>query len=172
MSLSIDVDRLWSWFEAFVAADTLVPEGENRVDPLDPRLAHFARHVATPAFEDLGATVEVDRLNNVVARFGERTGRELLLLGYPALHHGNAMEDPLRARRVQSSSGGELWVGLGASQSKGGLAAICARSPRCARAASILPAASSSACARKEARHTRARPSSTRDSIRSLQEPC
>jgi succinyl-diaminopimelate desuccinylase len=126
VSLSIDVDRLWSWFEAFVAADTLVPEGENRVDPLDPRLAHFARHVATPAFEDIGATVEIDRLNNVVARFGERTGRELLLLGYPALHHGNAMEAPLSARRVQGSSGGELWVGLGASQSKGGLAAICA----------------------------------------------
>jgi acetylornithine deacetylase/succinyl-diaminopimelate desuccinylase-like protein len=65
-------------------------------------------------------------VNNVVARFGERTGDELLLLGYPALHHGNAMEDPLRARRVQGSSDRELWVGLGASQSKGGLAAVCA----------------------------------------------
>ena len=126
MSIAIDVDQLWSWFEAFVAADTLVPEGENRVDPHDPRLAHFARAVAAPAFEELGATVEVDRANNVVARFGERTGNELLLLGYPALHHGNEMEDPLRARRVQGPDGRELWVGLGASQSKGGLAAICA----------------------------------------------
>ena len=126
MSIPIDVDRLWSWFEAFVAADTLVPEGENRVDPLDPRLAHFARDVAAPAFEELGAIVEIDRLNNVVARFGERTGEELLLLGYPALHHGNEMQDPLRARRVHGSDGRELWVGLGASQSKGGLAAICA----------------------------------------------
>jgi len=126
VTVSIDVDRLWGWFERFVAADTLVPEGENRVDPLDPRLAHFASDVAAPAFEELGATVEIDRMNNVVARFGERTGEELLLLGYPALHHGNAMEDPLRARRVQSSQGRELWVGLGASQSKGGLAAICA----------------------------------------------
>ena len=126
MSVDIDVDRLWRWFEAFVAADTLVPDGENRVDPLDPRLTFFAHEVAVPAFEELGATVEVDRLNNVVACFGERTGQELLLLGYPALHHGNEMRDPLQARRVQGPDGRELWVGLGASQSKGGLAAICA----------------------------------------------
>jgi acetylornithine deacetylase len=124
--VSGDVDRLWRWFEEFVAADTLVPDGENRVDPLDPRLARFAREVAAPAFEELGATVEVDRLNNAVARFGERTGDELLLLAYPALHHGNEMQDPLRARRVQGADGRELWAGVGASQSKGALAAICA----------------------------------------------
>jgi succinyl-diaminopimelate desuccinylase len=126
VSSAIDVDRLWHWFETFVAADTLVPEGENRIDPLDPRLGRFAREVAAPAFEQLGATVEIDRLNNVVARFGERTGDELLLLGYPALHHGNAMPEPLRARRATGRDGRELWAGLGASQSKGGLAAICA----------------------------------------------
>jgi len=123
--VTVDEDRLWGWFETFVAADTLVPEGENRVDPLDPRLTRFAHEVARPAFEELGATVEIDRLNNVVGRFGKRTGDELLLLAYPALHHGNEMQDPLRARRVQTN-GGELWVGLGASQSKGGLAAVCA----------------------------------------------
>jgi acetylornithine deacetylase/succinyl-diaminopimelate desuccinylase-like protein len=126
VSVTIDVDRLWSWFGAFVAADTLVPEGENRVDPLDPRLARFASDVAAPAFEELGGIVAVDRLNNVVARFGERTGDELLLVAYPALHHGNEMKDPLRARRVDGADGRELWVGLGASQSKGGLAAMCA----------------------------------------------
>ena len=126
MSVAIDRDRLWRWFESFVAADTLVPGGENRVDPLDPRLARFAHHVAAPAFEELGGTVEVDRLNNAVASFGQRTGEELLLLGYPALHHGNEMQDPLQARRVEGPDGRELWVGLGASQSKGGLAAICA----------------------------------------------
>jgi acetylornithine deacetylase/succinyl-diaminopimelate desuccinylase-like protein len=126
VSVAIDIDRLWRRFESFVAADTLVPDGENRVDPLDPRLARFAHDVAAPAFEELGATVEIDRLNNAVACFGERTGEELLLLGYPALHHGNEMQDPLRARRVQAADGRELWVGLGASQSKGGLAAICA----------------------------------------------
>lgn len=124
--MSVDVDRLWRWFEAFVAADTLVAAGENRVDPRDPRLARFATEVAAPAFEELGATVEIDRLNNVIARFGKRTGDELLFLAYPALHHGNEMDDPFRARRVQSPDGRELWVGVGASQSKGGLAALCA----------------------------------------------
>lgn len=121
----IDVDRLWHWFEAFVAADTLVPAGENRIDPRDPRLERFARDVAAPAFEALGATVEIDSLNNAVATFGPRTGEELLLVAYPALHHGNEMAEPLRARRVETEHG-ELWVGLGASQSKGGLAAMCA----------------------------------------------
>lgn len=124
--MTIDVDALWRWFETFVAADTLVAAGENRIDPLDPRLARFAREVAAPAFEELGATVAIDRLNNVVARFGEPTGRELLFLAYPALHHGNEMEEPLRARRVRSATGVELWAGVGASQSKGGLAAVCA----------------------------------------------
>lgn len=122
--MTVDVERLWHWFETFVAADTLVPEGENRVDPLDPRLTRFAHDVAAAAFEELGATVEIDRVNNVIARFGERTGDELLFLAYPALHHGNEMDEPLRARRVEAESG-ELWVGLGASQSKGGLAAMC-----------------------------------------------
>ena len=126
MSVAVDIDRLWRWFEAFVAADTLVSDGENRVDPLDPRLARFVQEVAAPVFEQLGATVEVDRLNNAVGRFGERTGDELLLLAYPALHHGNEMRDPLRAWRTRGADGRELWVGVGASQSKGGLAAICA----------------------------------------------
>jgi acetylornithine deacetylase/succinyl-diaminopimelate desuccinylase-like protein len=126
MTHRVDVDRLWDWFEAFVAADTLVPGGENRVDPSDPRLGRFARDVAAPAFEALGAEVEVDRLNNVVARFGPRTGDEILFLSYPALHHGNEMEDALTARRVAGTDGHELWLGLGASQSKGGLAAVCA----------------------------------------------
>ena len=69
--------------------------------------------------------MEIDRLNNVVASFGPRTGDELLFVAYPALHHGNEMVEPLRARRVETERG-ELWVGLGASQSKGGLAAMCA----------------------------------------------
>jgi acetylornithine deacetylase/succinyl-diaminopimelate desuccinylase-like protein len=124
MSSDVDVERLWAWFERFVAADTVVPAGENQIDPLDPRLTVFARDVAAPALEEIGATVEIDRVNNVVARFGKRTGAELLLLGYPALHHGNEMEDPLRARRGASAGGDELWFGRGASQSKGGLTAV------------------------------------------------
>jgi acetylornithine deacetylase len=126
MTAAVDIDELWRRFEAFVAADTLVVADENRIDPLDPRLTRFAQDVAAPAFEELGATVEVDRLNNVIGRFGALTGDELLFLGYPALHHGNEMEEPLRARRVHAASGSELWVGVGASQSKGGLAAVCA----------------------------------------------
>jgi succinyl-diaminopimelate desuccinylase len=124
--VTIDIERLWRWFQTFVAADTLVTPGENRMDPFDPRIARFARNVAAPAFAELGATVSIDHLNNVVARFGKRTGDELLFLAYPALHHGNEMIDPLRARRVTSPDGCELWVGVGASQSKGGLAAVCA----------------------------------------------
>jgi acetylornithine deacetylase/succinyl-diaminopimelate desuccinylase-like protein len=124
--VNVDVERMWRSFEAFVAADTLVAANENRVDPLDPRLAGFARDVAAPAFEELGGRVEVDRLNNAVARFSERTGEELLFLAYPAIHHGNEMADGLRARRVEAANGREVWAGLGASQSKGGLAAMCA----------------------------------------------
>lgn len=124
MSSEVDVERLWSWFETFVAADTCVPAGENQIDPVDPRLTVFARDVAAPALEAIGGTVEIDRLNNLVARFGKRTGAELLLLGYPALHHGNEMDDPLRARRGSSTDGDELWFGRGASQSKGGLTAV------------------------------------------------
>ena len=137
--MKIDVDRLWRSFETFVAADTLVAPNENRVDPLDPRLGRFAHEVAAPAFEELGATVAVDRLNNAVGQFGERTGDELLFLAYPALHHGNEMDEPLRARRVQAPNGPELWVGVGASQSKGGLAAVCA-AVAALRASGIDPA--------------------------------
>ena len=36
------------------------------------------------------------------------------------------MKDALTARRVAGADGRELWLGLGASQSKGGLAAVCA----------------------------------------------
>jgi succinyl-diaminopimelate desuccinylase len=62
----------------------------------------------------------------VVARFGRDTGRELLFVAYPALHHGNEMDEPLRARRRPLDEEDELWIGLGAGQSKGGLAAACA----------------------------------------------
>jgi acetylornithine deacetylase/succinyl-diaminopimelate desuccinylase-like protein len=85
--------------------------------------------VAAPAFRDLGADVTVDGLNNVVARFGEDRGSELLFVAYPALHHGNEMADPLTARRRALRDGAtddEAWIGLGAGQSKGALAAMCA----------------------------------------------
>jgi acetylornithine deacetylase/succinyl-diaminopimelate desuccinylase-like protein len=120
----IDDENLWTLFERFVAADTSVRIGENRLDPLDERVASFARDVAAPALRELGAAVEIDALNNVVARFGEETGDELLLVAYGGIHHGNEMEDPLRARK-REVAGEEVWVGLGAGQGKAGLAAIC-----------------------------------------------
>ena len=76
---------------------------------------------AAPALEELGASVALDEANNLLARFGPETGDELLFVSYPATHHGNEMAEPLRPRRRDG-----LWVGLGASQGKGGLAAVCA----------------------------------------------
>jgi succinyl-diaminopimelate desuccinylase len=121
----VDVDFAWELFSRFVACDTSARIGENRIDPRDERLTTFAHEVAAPALSALGARLEIDELNNVVARFGEDTGAELLFVCYPALHHGNEMQDPLRARR-EKTDGDELWIGLGASQGKAGLAAVCA----------------------------------------------
>jgi len=123
--IDIDVDYMWSLFERFVAVDTHARIGENGIAPDDSRLARFARMTAAPALADLGAQVTVDRLNNVVARFGPDSGAELLFVAYPAAHHSNEMADPLRARRVTTAAG-EHWVGLGASQGKGSLAGLCA----------------------------------------------
>jgi succinyl-diaminopimelate desuccinylase len=121
----IDRELLWEDFARLVAADTSARIGENRIEPHDERLAAFAREVAEPLFRELGADVRIDELNNVVARFGEERGGELLFVSYPAIHHGNEMTDPLRPRRRQVD-GEEMWIGLGASQSKSGLAALCA----------------------------------------------
>lgn len=121
----IDGELMWEVFSRLVAGDTHARIGENRIAPDDERLASFAADVARPLFQELGADVVVDPLNNVVARFGEDRGSELLFVAYPALHHGNEMADPLRARR-EELGGDERWVGLGAGQSKAALAAVCA----------------------------------------------
>jgi acetylornithine deacetylase/succinyl-diaminopimelate desuccinylase-like protein len=121
----IDADRLWEDFARLVAFDTCARVGENRIDPKDDRLVTFARDAAAPLFRELGADVRIDDVNNVVARFGDDRGGELLFVSYPAIHHGNEMADPLEARR-RRFDGEELWVGLGASQSKSGLAAVAA----------------------------------------------
>lgn len=124
---SADVDRelLWRLFERFVAADTGARVGENRIAPDDDRVVTFAHEVAAPTLVELGGDVRIDRLNNVLCTFGERRGTELLFVAYPALHHGNAMDDPLRARR-SGEGNDERWIGLGAGQSKAALAAVCA----------------------------------------------
>ena len=121
---AVDSTFLWELFERFVAADTSARIGENSIEPQDERLANFARNLAARTLRDLGADVSVDELNNVVARFGDDTGAELMLVAYPGIHHGNEMAEPLRARR-REHQGEELWVGLGASQSKAALAAAC-----------------------------------------------
>ena len=122
-----DLDREWMWqcFSGLVAADTHARVGENRIAPDDTRLASFAHEVATPLFRELGADVAVDDLNNVIARFGPDRGTELLFVTYPALHHGNEMEDPLRARRAGDGAN-ERWLGLGAAQGKAAFAGLCA----------------------------------------------
>lgn len=122
----IDAEHMWQDFARLVAADTSARIGENRIAPHDERLVSFAREVAEPLLQELGARVTIDELNNVVARFGDDRGTELLFVSYPAIHHGNEMADPLQARRRADDDAGELWVGLGASQSKSGLAALCA----------------------------------------------
>jgi succinyl-diaminopimelate desuccinylase len=121
------LDREWAWnrFAELVAADTFARVGENRIAPGDPRLVSFAREVATPLLRGLGAEVSIDGLNNVLARFGPDTGRELLFVTYSALHHGNEMADPLRARR-EGSGEDERWVGLGAGQGKAAFAGLLA----------------------------------------------
>ena len=120
----LDRDWMWQCFSALVAADTHARVGENRIAPDDARLASFTHEVATPLFRELGAEVAVDDLNNVVARFGPDRGSELLFVTYPALHHGNEMEDPLRARR-SGDGNDERWVGLGAGQGKAAFAGLC-----------------------------------------------
>jgi acetylornithine deacetylase len=121
------IDREWTWerFAELVAADTYARVGQNRIASDDPRVVSFAHEVATPLLRGLAAEVSVDGLNNVVARFGPDTGKELLFVTYPALHHGNEMADPLRARRVGSGDD-ERWVGLGAGQGKAAFAGLLA----------------------------------------------
>jgi acetylornithine deacetylase/succinyl-diaminopimelate desuccinylase-like protein len=117
------VDRAYAWslFERFVAADTSVLPMQTFVPPDDARVGAFAREAAAPVLRELGANVEVDRLHNVVARFGAPTGEELVLVSYQVTHHANRMRDPLRGRIEDG-----WWYGLGASQGKAGLAAACA----------------------------------------------
>lgn len=112
---------LWELFCRFVEADTSVRAGETRVDARDERLRAFMTDAAAPVLEELGASVVLDEANNLLARFGPDTGNEVLFVCYPATHHGNEMEEPLRPRTRDGR-----WVGLGASQGKGGLAAVCA----------------------------------------------
>jgi acetylornithine deacetylase/succinyl-diaminopimelate desuccinylase-like protein len=117
----LDREYAWSLFERFVAADTSVRPMQTFVPPDDARVGAFAREVAAPVLRELGADVEIDRLHNVLARFGPPTGEELVFVSYHVTHHANRMHDALRGRIEDG-----WWYGLGASQGKAGLAAACA----------------------------------------------
>jgi acetylornithine deacetylase/succinyl-diaminopimelate desuccinylase-like protein len=113
----------WSVFERSIAMDTSPGPGNHRVPADDPRLAAFIDELARPELERLGAHTAIDGIGNLVARFGPRTGNELLFVAYPATHHANDMDEPLRARQV-TLQGRDHWCGQGASEGKGPFVAL------------------------------------------------
>jgi acetylornithine deacetylase/succinyl-diaminopimelate desuccinylase-like protein len=123
---------LWDVFERAVACDTAVRAGEHRVAADDPRLAVFAQTVAGPMLEAIGATTRTDSAGNLVAAFGPISGSETLFVTYPATHHGNDTDEPLRARR-EVVGGVEQWVGQGANEGKAPFAALIDALRRSAR---------------------------------------
>ena len=115
--------ELWDVFERAIACDTAVRAGEHRVPADDPRLAAFVQTVAGPMLEASGATTRIDSAGNLVATFGPMSGSETLFVAYPATHHGNDTDDPLRARR-EVVAGVAEWVGQGANEGKAPFAAL------------------------------------------------
>lgn len=136
-ALTVDDTELWHDFQAAVACDTSARAGEHAVSPHDTRIARFMSEVGVPLLTGCGASTRLDSMNNLIATFGPLTGQELLLVAYPVNHHGNQMTDPLHARR-RRIGGEEHWVGQGASQGKGGLAALIAAVQAAARAGAPL----------------------------------
>ena len=115
--------ELWDVFERAIACDTAVRAGEHRLPADDPRLAAFVETVAGPRLEAIGATTRTDSAGNLVATFGPMSGSETLFVAYPATHHGNDTDDPLRARR-EVVAGVTQWVGQGANEGKAPFAAL------------------------------------------------
>jgi acetylornithine deacetylase/succinyl-diaminopimelate desuccinylase-like protein len=113
---------MWEVFSSVIAHDTAVRPGEHRIEWDDPRVAGFIADVATPLLQRLGAGTRTDGAGNLVATFGPLAGTELLLVTYPATHHGNDMADPLRARR--GDDGRTYWLGQGCSEGKAGFVAM------------------------------------------------
>lgn len=116
--------EMWDVFATAVGHDTAVRDGEFRIDPHDPRLTSFMYEVGAPLLQSYGATTHIDETNNLIATFGPLSGDEILFVAYPANHHGNNTPKPHTARKAKIA-GEEAWVGLGAGQGKGGLAALC-----------------------------------------------
>jgi acetylornithine deacetylase/succinyl-diaminopimelate desuccinylase-like protein len=123
---------MFELFARAVAHDTSPGPGEHRVAHDDPRLAAFMAEVAAPELHALGAATRSDSAGNLIASFGPLTGRELLLVCYPAVHHGNEIEDRLHARSI-TVDGVEHWVGQGANEGKGSFVAVMAGLARAVR---------------------------------------
>lgn len=130
-------DELWSVFEAVVRHDTATTIGEHAMDAHDPRIASFMAAVGVPLLTSCGATTRINHMNNVIGTFGPLTGNEIVFVAYPVNHHGNYMTAPLRARRSEIKSE-EHWLGLGASQGKGGLTSLIAALKLASRAGAVL----------------------------------
>ena len=118
MNSDQSVDRLWALFQQVIALDMSPGEDHHRVASDDPRLSAFIDKIARPELKNLGASTTTDSMGNLIATFGDRTGDELLLIAYPATHHGNKMADPLHARVVVVDDH-NYWAGQGASEGKG-----------------------------------------------------
>ena len=134
---TVDDTELWHAFQAVVACDTSVRDGEHAIGPHDARITRFMSETGVPLLACCGASARLDPVNNLIATFGPLTGQELLLVAYPVNHHGNQMTNPLHARR-RHLDGEEHWTGQGASQGKGGLAALIAAVHAAARAGAPL----------------------------------
>jgi succinyl-diaminopimelate desuccinylase len=117
------IERMWPLFERVIAFDTSPGTGEHRVASDDPRLASFIADLIQPELEAIGASTSHDSAGNLLATFGSRSGHELLMITYPATHHGNLMSHPLRARRVEIGRVAH-WVGQGASEGKASLVCL------------------------------------------------
>jgi acetylornithine deacetylase/succinyl-diaminopimelate desuccinylase-like protein len=126
------VDR---WYDEQFVVETLlarapadVPLGQNEIDPTDPRLRHYVRDVVHPIVERLRpSSVEVDELNNLIARFGaDVSSPSVLVMAYTTAQHGNYTDEALEGRLLNGKPYGvdeDCIFGKGTSQNKGALAA-------------------------------------------------
>jgi acetylornithine deacetylase/succinyl-diaminopimelate desuccinylase-like protein len=128
------VDR---WYDEQFVIETLqalartpadVPLGQNEIEPTEPRIGHYVRDVVRPLVERLGpASVDVDELNNLVARFGaDVSSPSVLVMAYTTAQHGNYTDEALEGRLLNGRPYGvdeDCVFGKGTSQNKGALAA-------------------------------------------------
>ncbi|MBI4278572.1 MAG: M20/M25/M40 family metallo-hydrolase [Armatimonadetes bacterium] len=105
-----------------------VPQGQNEIEPSDPKLTHYVRSVIRPMVERLElGPVEVDELNNLICRIGSGApSPSLLVMPYTTAQHGDYTPPELEGRLMNGRDYGfdeDCVFGRGTSQNKGGLAA-------------------------------------------------